>query len=62
MNVTIVVAEIHVNSSGTQEDSRKWKFDKNEQIFDDGDDINVVVHAQDKTKREFLTRLFKSKK
>ncbi|VDI49760.1 Hypothetical predicted protein [Mytilus galloprovincialis] len=43
MNVTIVVAEIHVNSSGTQEDSRKWKFDKNEQIFDDGDDINLIL-------------------
>lgn len=63
MNVTIVVAEIHANSSGIQEDSWKWKFDKNEHIFDDGDDdINVVVHAQDKNKTVILTRLFKSKK
>ncbi|CAG2204252.1 unnamed protein product [Mytilus edulis] len=63
MNVTIVVAEIHANSSGIQEDSWKWKFDKNEQIFDDGDDdINVVVHAQDKNKTILSSDLAKQNK
>ncbi|CAC5423397.1 unnamed protein product [Mytilus coruscus] len=55
MNVKTVVAEVHANSSGIQEDSRKRKLDRDEQIFDDDydgdDDINVIEQAQDKNKR-----------
>ncbi|VDI83657.1 Hypothetical predicted protein [Mytilus galloprovincialis] len=55
MNVKTIVAEVHVNSDGIQEDSRKRKLDRDEQTFDDGydgdDDINVIEQAQDKNKR-----------
>ncbi|CAC5395158.1 unnamed protein product [Mytilus coruscus] len=54
MNVKTIVAEVHVNSGGIQEDSRKRKLDRDEHIFDDGydgDDINVIEQAQDKNKR-----------
>ncbi|CAC5395161.1 unnamed protein product [Mytilus coruscus] len=36
MNVKTIVAEVHVNSGGIQEDSRKRKLDRDEHIFDDG--------------------------
>ncbi|VDI66232.1 Hypothetical predicted protein [Mytilus galloprovincialis] len=34
-NVKTIVAEVHVNSGGIQEDSRKRKLDRDEEIFDD---------------------------
>ncbi|CAG2191731.1 unnamed protein product [Mytilus edulis] len=54
-NVKTIVAEVHVNSGGIQEDSRKRKLDRDEEIFDDGydcdDDSNAIEQVQEKNKR-----------